>query len=109
MTETKPLKVAILGSTGYVGSHTCIELLSRGHYVTGLSRNPEKIGTHPRYTPKSIDLENASIADFIEAFKGHDAIVKYTLPLCSMLTCSTYGPHTAGEGLPYRFVSYPTF
>ena len=70
------LKVAILGSTGYVGSHTCIELLSRGHYVTGLSRNPEKIGAHSRYTPKPIDLESASIAEFIETFRGHDAVVK---------------------------------
>jgi putative NADH-flavin reductase len=77
---TKPLKVAVIGPTGYGGSHTCIELLSRGHHVTGLSRNPAKIGTHPNYTPHSIDMENASITEIIEVFKGHDVIVKYTNP-----------------------------
>jgi uncharacterized protein YbjT (DUF2867 family) len=76
MMGEKQLKVAVVGSTGYAGSHTCIELLSRGHLVTGISRNPEKLGTHPHYLPASIDLENASIPQLIDAFSGHDVIVK---------------------------------
>lgn len=36
----KELSVTVIGSTGYAGSHTCIELLARGHHVTGVSRNP---------------------------------------------------------------------
>lgn len=76
MTSTKQLKVAVIGSTGYAGSHTCIELLGRGHHVTGVSRNPEKIGKHANYKGKSVDLEKASIEELVEAFSGQDVVVK---------------------------------
>jgi putative NADH-flavin reductase len=77
MASGKQLKVAVVGSTGYAGSHTCIELLSRGHLVSGVSRNPQKIGTHPHYCNVPVDLENASIEQIIDAFSGHDVVVKY--------------------------------
>lgn len=80
MTEEKELKVGVIGSTGYAGSHTCVELLSRGHLVTGISRNPDKLGSHPRYSGKSIDFEKASIAELVEVFSGHDVLVKYSIP-----------------------------
>jgi uncharacterized protein YbjT (DUF2867 family) len=70
------LNACVIGATGYAGSHVCIELLARGHSVTGLTRNPAKLGSHPRYTPKSIDLEKTSVEDLIDAFKGHDVIIK---------------------------------
>jgi len=76
MASGKHLKVAVVGSTGYAGSHACIELLSRGHLVSGVSRNPEKIGTHPNYTSVPIDLETASISQLVDAFTDHDVVVK---------------------------------
>ena len=76
MASKQPLNVVVIGSTGYAGSHVCIELLARGYSVTGLTRNPEKLGSHPRYTPKSIDLEKTSVEDLLDAFKGHDVVVK---------------------------------
>ena len=79
MASRKQLKVAVVGSTGYAGSHACIELLSRGHFVSGISRNPEKIGTHPHYTSIPIDLETASISQLVDAFTSHDVVVKYLL------------------------------
>lgn len=48
-TSWKNLNVAVIRPTGLTGSHVVVELLNQGHSVTGLSRNPGSIGTHPRY------------------------------------------------------------
>jgi putative NADH-flavin reductase len=80
MSAQPPLKIVVIGSTGYVGSHVCVELISRGHHVTGLTRKPEKLGSHPNYKGYSIDLTTARIADMIEALAGHNVIVKYLSP-----------------------------
>jgi len=77
MASGKQLNIAVIGSTGYAGSHTCIELISRGHHVTGITRSPEKLGSHPLYSGRSIDLEKASIEEIIDALSGHDVVVKY--------------------------------
>lgn len=69
-----PLKIAVLGPSGQCGSTIVSELLSRGHSVTGLSRNPPAVwpsssssseisspetsaGT---YTAVSVDLHDTS-------------------------------------------------
>ncbi|KAK5125802.1 hypothetical protein LTR85_012078 [Meristemomyces frigidus] len=69
------MRVAILGPAGFGGSHVSLELLKKGHEVTGISRSPEKLGAHERYKPISIDLQVASIAQLVDAFRGHHAIV----------------------------------
>ena len=66
------MKVAV---TGYGGSPTCVELLNRGHEVIGISRHPEKLGTHEKYRPQPLDVSAASIEDLVEAFKGVDVVV----------------------------------
>lgn len=66
------------------GSHIAVELLSRGHRVVGISRSPGKIGSHPLYKPRSVDLENASIDDIATTFEGLDVLI-----------CA-YGPHSSG-------------
>ncbi|KAK4982483.1 hypothetical protein LTR50_007723 [Elasticomyces elasticus] len=69
------MHVAVIGPAGFGGSHVCKELLDRGHSVTGVSRSPEKLGKHERYTPKAVDLGTASIQDVMEAFQGIDVVV----------------------------------
>ena len=69
------MKVAVIGATGFGGSHTCVELLNRGHEVIGLSRNPEKLGKHAKYRPQILDVAAASIEDLIEAYNGVDVVV----------------------------------
>ena len=73
----KPLKIAVLGPAGFGGSYLCVELINRGHHVTGISRNPEKLGSHKLYSAISVDLEAASIDELAEAFKGHDVLIEY--------------------------------
>ena len=77
MSTQTTLKVAVIGSTGYAGSHVCVELISRGHQVTGLTRSPEKLGSHLNYSGKSIDLTTATVEDLIQALSGYDVVVKY--------------------------------
>ena len=65
------MKVVVLAATGQVGRTTLSELISRGHQVTAVARNPDKL-------PKSInsvrdDLSNTDrIAEIIA---GADAVV----------------------------------
>lgn len=79
-TTVKSLKVLVIGSTGHGGSYLCVELVSRGHHVTGLARHPDKLGRHPLYTPKVFDVEAASFLDLVEALKGYDVVVKCVQP-----------------------------
>ncbi|KAI7087883.1 hypothetical protein KC356_g3808 [Hortaea werneckii] len=69
------MQIAVLGPAGFGGSNVCNELLDRGHHLTGISRNPGKIGTHDRFRPHPLDLLTASIAQLIEAFEGQDAVI----------------------------------
>ncbi|KAL0252992.1 hypothetical protein SLS55_008443 [Diplodia seriata] len=86
----RSLRVGIIGPAGFTGSHLCIELLRRGHGVVGLSRNPDKIGTHPHYTPTPLDVSTDDISTLAAAFRGLDVLV------------NAYGPHTAGaDALQY--------
>jgi uncharacterized protein YbjT (DUF2867 family) len=72
----KPLKIVVLGPSGFGGSYLCVELINRGHHVTGISRSPEKLGSHKLYTAKSVDLEGASVEELAAAFEGHDVVVE---------------------------------
>lgn len=82
----KPLTVGVIGPAGFGGSYLCVELLNRGHTVIGISRSPQKLGKHPRYTPRPIDIDQVSIEELAKTFNGLDVLV------------SEYGPHTAGAG-----------
>jgi putative NADH-flavin reductase len=79
MTPENALKVAVIGATGYTGSHVCVELLSRGHHVAGICRNPGKLGNHSHYFARSVDVENTSIQELVDVFSGQDVVIKYSL------------------------------
>ncbi len=85
-----PLTIGVIGPAGFTGSYLCIELINRGHKVIGFSRSPEKLGTHPRYTPHTLDINALGIQELAKAFADLDVLV------------NAYGPHTAGhEALKY--------
>ncbi|ROW02142.1 hypothetical protein VSDG_02373 [Cytospora chrysosperma] len=84
----KTLKVAVLGPSGQCGQCVVDELLSRGHNVVGISRNPPKTwGTNLKtgsYSSQSVDLHDT--ASLVRAFSdGFDAIVcAFAPPLSDM-------------------------
>ena len=86
------MKIGILGPAGFSGSHIAIELLNRGHDVVGLSRSPERLGEHPKYTPVKLATETAPIEDLIAAFSGLDVLVNAYNPSPGPEVYSTHPP-----------------
>ncbi|KAK7703819.1 hypothetical protein SLS64_008763 [Diaporthe eres] len=81
----KKLKVAVIGPKGQCGSCVVDELLSRGHSVVGISRNPPpKWAAEGDYTPHAVDLHDTD--RFAQALsKDYDAIVcAYGPPLAKL-------------------------
>ncbi len=67
------MKVAIIGASGNIGSVIRDEALSRGHQVTAIVRNPEKIAVK---NPSLTKVKGDVLKDKVEALvKGHDAVI----------------------------------
>lgn len=67
------MKIAIIGATGFVGLRLVEEALNRGHEVTAIARNPEKLAiTHPRLTVKALDVFEKDV--LAKALAGHLAV-----------------------------------
>jgi putative NADH-flavin reductase len=67
------MKIALIGATGFVGAPVLSELLSRGHRVTVLARNPSKLVAQPGLTVVAADALDA--AQVAKAVAGHDAVI----------------------------------
>lgn len=71
-----PLKLVILGGTGFVGRHLVSRLARDGHRITLLSRN---ISLHPeRLLPPGVELREMDVYDptaLQQAFTGADAVI----------------------------------
>jgi putative NADH-flavin reductase len=67
------MKIAVAGASGNAGSRIVAELSRRGHHVTAIARNPEKIAALPNVTAKKGDAhDQAALTDLL---KGHDAAI----------------------------------
>ena len=67
------MKIAVVGASGNAGSRITAELARRGHAVTAIARNPEKIAAQANVTAKKGDvLVQAALAQLLA---GHDAAV----------------------------------
>ena len=67
------MKIALIGGSGHVGGHLLTELLSRGHAVTALVRDPAKLAPRPGLTVVVADAYDADAV--ARAVAGHDAVV----------------------------------
>jgi putative NADH-flavin reductase len=67
------MKIAVAGASGRAGSRITTELARRGHTVTAIARNPEKIAVQPNVTPTKGDvLDQAGLAAL---WAGHDVAI----------------------------------
>ena len=67
------MKIAVIGASGNAGSRIAAELARRGHSVTAIARNPEKIAAQAKVTPTKGDvMDQAGLARLLA---GHDAAI----------------------------------
>lgn len=68
------MKIALIGATGFVGSHVLKEALSRNHQVTAIVRNPQNLKEqHSLLHPVVGDVLDAD--NLPALLKGHDVII----------------------------------
>jgi uncharacterized protein len=67
------MKIALIGATGNAGSRILAELSRRGHHVTAIARQPEKLPALAGVTPLQADA--GDVAGLAAAIKGHDAVI----------------------------------
>ena len=71
------MKIALIGATGFVGAPVLSELLSRGHTVTVLARNPSKLAAQSELNPglTVVAADALDAAQVAKAVAGHDAVI----------------------------------
>ncbi len=80
-------KIAIIGATGRAGSQLLEEALRRGHTVTAIARNTDKLTARPGVTVKQVDALEADALQ--QAVSGSDVVISAahfaTLPASAVL------------------------
>ena len=67
------MKIAVIGASGNAGSRITAELARRGHAVTAIARNPERIAAQANVTATKGDvMDQAGLAGLLA---GHDAAI----------------------------------
>ncbi|MBV8926796.1 MAG: NAD(P)-dependent oxidoreductase [Bradyrhizobium sp.] len=67
------MKIAVAGASGRAGSRITAELARRGHAVTAIARDPDRIERHANVTPVKGDVLDQ--AGLTRLWSGHDAAV----------------------------------
>ena len=67
------MKIAVLGASGWIGSHIAQEAQSRGHEVVAVVRNASRVETKD-IEVRSFDLQDEA-ANLSTAFSGVDAVI----------------------------------
>lgn len=76
---SKALKIALFGATGMIGSRIAAEAARRGHQVTALTRNPERVPTDiANLTAVQADVTDA--ASVAAGARGHDVVASAYAP-----------------------------
>ncbi|MDF2476668.1 MAG: histidine kinase [Sphingobacterium sp.] len=67
------MKVAVIGSTGYVGAHLVKELVDRNYDVVALARHTESIPSNDNITKVAVDINNHG--QLVSALTGADVVI----------------------------------
>ncbi|RRS03894.1 NAD(P)-dependent oxidoreductase [Aquabacterium soli] len=62
------MKIAIIGATGFIGSHLLAEAASRGHTITAFVSRPERVATTAQVSAQGVDVTDTGA--LTEALKG---------------------------------------
>lgn len=74
------MRILLTGGTGFVGSHILMKLLSRGHSVDVVARNPGKIPALSGLSGvRLIEANMAETGRFEQLAEGHDACIHVAL------------------------------
>src|SRR5215467_11960777 len=69
----KTMKIVLIGATGFVGAAILQEALNRGHQVTAIVREPEKLQADSKLRAQNGDVyKEDEVARFVA---GHDAVI----------------------------------
>lgn len=101
------MRILVLGATGYLGSHIVRHLVSCGHHVSGLSRDPSRDGLIESAGADAVRGDLSDVAGIIELMRGHDATV-YAAQLLLQDEFETVGAllgGVAGRGHTFIFTS----
>lgn len=67
------MKIALIGATGFIGSRILDEAVNRGHQVTAITRNPDKVPARTGVAAQRGDVfDQAGLAKLAA---GHDAVI----------------------------------
>jgi len=80
---SKTLKIALFGATGMVGSRIVAEAARRGHKVSALVRQPERVAAAPELAGPNIEAAKADLLDAASvgaAVRGHDVVASAYAP-----------------------------
>jgi len=72
------MRVVLYGATGMIGSRILKELLSRGHVVTAVARDPSKLGAQKNLTIEKGDMLDAD--GIAKVAKGADVVISSYAP-----------------------------
>jgi hypothetical protein len=67
------MKVALIGASGNIGSRIAQELVSRGHSVTAIARNPDKLAASDKIKTMQVDASDTDA--LAAALRGHEAVI----------------------------------
>jgi putative NADH-flavin reductase len=67
------MRIALIGATGFVGSHILTEALDRGHEVAAIVRHPERLPVRTDLTATKGDVfDHDALAGLL---RGHEAVI----------------------------------
>ena len=73
MDNVENKKVALIGATGFVGSHILDELLQRGYEVTAIARDVSSLKNKPHVLAVQMDVQESTALG--SALNGNEAII----------------------------------
>ncbi len=86
------MKIALLGASGMIGQRILNEAVQRGHEVTAIVRNPDRVSAREHV---QVTTANATDADQVaNAVRGHDVVISSIAPNredAQSLITSTHG------------------